>query len=144
MTDIVYHGTRESFDLKDIYFPAYFTSSPELAERFAGNKEDQSKVLAIRLEPSSPQKVYEINWGTQSWSGMFPENEELFQEFLNYTGEYEPEEREYWEENGMTVDYLSSLMMSKGYDLVICRNVLEEYDIISDIYVAGNNCKIIA
>ncbi len=138
ITDILYHGTKEEFDLREMKKPAYFTSNPKIASWFASK--GNPRLICARIKA---ERVYEIDWMYKSWGGGFvPSDNELFEEFVRFASDGDEEEISYWEENGFCIDMFASMMAEKGIELVICRNVLEECGITGDIYVALGDAKI--
>ena len=131
-----YHGTDAKFapEELDISDKAYLTDNQDLASSFGEN------VLHLEVEASNP---YEINWMCCSWGGgFFPDDEEMFEDFLDFASDGDEEEREYWEENGMCVDMFASYLSDKGYDLFVLHDVQEEHGYSETEYVAMKGCVV--
>lgn len=139
-TGIVFHGTVHQFPTEQIRLPAYFTSNELVADSFCYGKEN-GRIVKARLSAS---KVCEIDWNGCSWGGgMFPDDKDIWERYLLFASDGDPEEMDYWKECGCCVDMFADMLRDDGYDLAIFREVREESGCVSDVYVVMNNCRII-
>ena len=141
---IGFHGTHDEFDVSEIGKPAFFTSDQNTAEYFTNSQladgfrpEDvegwNPRVVCAVIEARHP---LEVDVGGQSWGELFLADKELFDAVAQYAANGNPEERAYFQEKGINVDYLADYAQENGYDLLIAKNVYEECGWPSDEYIA--------
>ena len=135
-----YHGTKANFPTDEIRTKAYFTADRRIAEYFAGHRTYEGRVIHADIIPSKP---FEIDWMGCSWGGgYFPSDEDMLSEYIDYASDGDPDEMDYWEEEGMCIDMFADYLQSKGYDLLIARNVLEDCGMLSDEYIVMDGCRV--
>lgn len=133
MNTAAYHGTNKKFD--NFECPAYFTDKPEIARFFAKRCREASLVYQCSLSLQNPLVV---DLGGQSWGGFFLDDEKLQNACVKYAAAGDPEEEEYFAEEGLTVNFLASYAESLGYDGLVAYNCFEENSMTGTQYVVFN------
>lgn len=155
MQILAMHGTssKNKFELNELKRPVYFTDNAVVADFFTRKR---GRIMYAILEMEEP---YIIDWQGHSWGGgfipkgtdglnyadeeqSFDNGEELFKKFVEYASNGDPEEVEYWTQNGLCVDMFASLIERKGYDGLIVFNVYEECGCSNTVYAAFKNTKV--
>lgn len=144
MTTVIgYHGTPKMYDISEMQKPSYFSHTLDTAKAFTG---DNGRVLKATI---TAEKVLEFEGSGASWGSIWTGIDTIDQAVWEYIlksecydkdGNVIEEEKEYWEENGPTLNYIAEWASAQGYDLVIAHDVYDDTsNTIDTNYVVLNN-----
>ena len=120
----VYHGSNNVFE-RFADGKAFFTEDLRTAEFFG-------KII-YRCEINLEHPLM-IDANGQSWGGMFLEAEPYWKDLLRYAitnsggnpDDEDDEETEYWNNSGITLDFIGDWAKENGYDGVIADDVYDD------------------
>lgn len=130
MINKVFHGTATIFE--HFQCPAYFAETVETAEFFAQRSLGKSVVMECTLIFENPLI---LDLEGQPWGGFHLHNQEMEKACIECAAEGNPNEKEYYQEEGLTIGFLAEYAEKQGYDGVIATNCMEENDSIETQYV---------
>lgn len=116
---ILFHGTNNEFNIKDIKLPAHF-GTPQAAKDIGG-----SKLLKVRLKMKNPVRMYDDQvqvWDLDTVGGTLSNDLKVSEEDID----------KYYDQYGAEQG-LIELLKSLGYDGIVYENKYE--DIGSESYI---------